>query len=549
MSLRCTPTCNGKCALTDARARSAPGRLRYCRAQLQGHSPGHDRKKKAVVIGAGWAGLGAAWQLVTQGYSVDILEAAAQPGGLVAGWTTTQGRSSEVGIHGYWGAYYNIFALCKSLSLEPFTDWTPSHQWSNHGLEVVAPIFRDMPRLPTPLGHFAYCDFRRLPWTDRLSALPLMTAAADFDNSPEAWQRYDGMSARELFRRSGVTQRLYDDAFNPMLLVGLFAPGEQCSAAATLGMLNFFLLNHQPDFDVVWCRGTTGALIFTPWIEKIESLGGRFRTGHYVRDVLVDSSGAITSVLADTKEAGSKEFKADAVVFATGINGLKKIVAGSKVLSQREEFRRVGNLGSLDVVAVRIWLDRKVAIPRASNACSGFDDGVGWTFFDLNALHDEFYDAEHTVLEADFYHAGRLLPMTDDQIVAQVLRDVARCCPQVGGAQAVDAAVVRCPKAVTHFAPGSYPSMLRCTTSFPNAFAAGDWVVSDHGSFSQEKAYVTGLEAANQVVKYCGQGQTANIIPLEPAEAHVVAARSLIRAGQQLQQLNPFNSLIPGVMT
>lgn len=63
------------------------------------------------------------------------------------------------------------------------------------------------------------------------------------------------------------------------------------------------------------------------------------------------------------------------------------------------------------------------------------------------------------------------------------------------------------------------------------------------------QAYVTGLEAANQVVKYCGQGQTANIIPLEPAEAHVVAARSLIRAGQQLQQLNPFNSLIPGVMT
>lgn len=93
------------------------------------------------------------------------------------------------------------------------------------GPEKLCLCTQDMPRLPTPLGHFAYCDFRRLPWTDRLSALPLMTAAADFDNSPEAWQRYDGMSARELFRRSGVTQRLYDDAFNPMLLVGLFAPG------------------------------------------------------------------------------------------------------------------------------------------------------------------------------------------------------------------------------------------------------------------------------------------------------------------------------------
>ena len=41
-----------------------------------------------------------------------------------------------------------------------------------------------------------------------------------------AWSpRYDRMSARELFRRVGVSERLYTDAFEPMLLVGLFAPG------------------------------------------------------------------------------------------------------------------------------------------------------------------------------------------------------------------------------------------------------------------------------------------------------------------------------------
>ena len=33
------------------------------------------------------------------------------------------------------------------------------------------------------------------------------------------------MSARELFRRVGVSERLYTNAFEPMLLVGLFAPG------------------------------------------------------------------------------------------------------------------------------------------------------------------------------------------------------------------------------------------------------------------------------------------------------------------------------------
>lgn len=35
-----------------------------------------------------------------QGFDVTLLEAGAQPGGLVAGWKTPGGRSVEVGIHG-----------------------------------------------------------------------------------------------------------------------------------------------------------------------------------------------------------------------------------------------------------------------------------------------------------------------------------------------------------------------------------------------------------------------------------------------------------------
>jgi hypothetical protein len=45
-----------------------------------------------------------------QGYEVTLLEAGAQPGGLVAGWKTASGRSVEVGIH---GKYCNaIFFMC-----------------------------------------------------------------------------------------------------------------------------------------------------------------------------------------------------------------------------------------------------------------------------------------------------------------------------------------------------------------------------------------------------------------------------------------------------
>lgn len=48
-------------------------------------------------------------------------------------------------------------------------------------------------------------------------------------------REYDRMSAYELFQSSGVSKRLYDTFLSPMLLVTLFAPPTQLSAAAALG--------------------------------------------------------------------------------------------------------------------------------------------------------------------------------------------------------------------------------------------------------------------------------------------------------------------------
>ena len=63
-----------------------------------------------------------------------LLDAGSSPGGLAAGWKTAQGRSVEVGIHGFWRPYLNIFALCDELGLRPFTDWTTSANYSPLGV-------------------------------------------------------------------------------------------------------------------------------------------------------------------------------------------------------------------------------------------------------------------------------------------------------------------------------------------------------------------------------------------------------------------------------
>ncbi len=169
------------------RVRTYPDTSKWCMNAATGDP------KKVVVVGAGWAGLGAAHHLSKQsGIEVTLIDAAPSVGGLVAGWKTDQGKEVEVGVHGFWRPYFNVFELVqKELGLSPFSDWTKSSQRSPRGKVVESPIFFREPRLPTPLGTFVYTKFLDLPLVDRLSALPLMKAVIEWDNSHEAWTRFE----------------------------------------------------------------------------------------------------------------------------------------------------------------------------------------------------------------------------------------------------------------------------------------------------------------------------------------------------------------------
>jgi uncharacterized protein with NAD-binding domain and iron-sulfur cluster len=236
----------------------------------------------------------------------------------------------------------------------------------------------------------------------------------------------------------------------------------------------------------------------------------------------------VDSVSAPTKRAEViKVFDADAVIFSVGVTGMKKIVSSSPSLQNRPEFRNLNNLGAVDVLATRLWFDRKIDIPRPSNACFGFDDSTGWTFFDLNALHDEFKNEPGTVIEADFYHANQFLHLSDEEIVQIVQGYLTKCIPGFREAKVIDSSVIRLANAVTHFAPGSYRYLLPAKTSLQNLFMSGDWIINRHGSWSQEKAYVTGLEAANLAISYLETGEKANILAVEADENHIQFARNI----------------------
>jgi len=170
----------------------------------------------------------------------------------------------------------------------------------------------------------------------------------------------------------------------------------------------------------------------------------------------------------------------------------------------------------------------------------------------------------------------------------------------------VDSAVLRAPRAVTHFSPGSHAARPAQQTGIANLWLAGDWVKGvPHGANGlsqarareshsynsplasrpaacahwscghavmrpqhvrhingrpqlhacirraharcahvrrpgracvQERAYVTGLRAANLAVQRLGRGRPAPIIDTEPDELHIAAAKQVNRSLRRSQQ-------------
>lgn len=100
-------------------------------------------------------------------------------------------------------------------------------------------------------------------------------------------------------------------------------------------------------------------------------------------------------------------------------------------------------------------------------------------------------------------------------------------------------AVVRIPAGVTWFFPGSHALLPPGKSSaLSNLFYVGDYVRSTHGSWSQEKAYVSGMEAANSIAGT----EVCRVVPLKENEAHVAAGASAVKAARSLL---PFLPSIP----
>jgi uncharacterized protein with NAD-binding domain and iron-sulfur cluster len=230
-----------------------------------------------------------------------------------------------------------------------------------------------------------------------------------------------------------------------------------------------------------------------------------------------------------------------AVVLALGVKGMRAVVSGSPELAREcPELAAAASLQGIDVISVRLWLDRTVPTRTPANVLSRFEGlrGAGGTFFMIDQLQtdpetvSENWGGEAvqgSIVACDLYNAGALLPLSDDDIVELFIGQLLPAAvPQFCEALVVDSWVGRSPGAVSWFSPGSYARRPPLQTSVPNLVCAGDWVrmgKREHGAkgLCQERAYASGMIAANALEL----GAPVKVEQIRPAEPQVALGREL----------------------
>jgi isorenieratene synthase len=487
--------------MTDRRRQTHPAPIGLADAS------GLSSRPRAVVVGAGIAGLTAATGLAERGVAVDVIEGERYLGGRAGGWTEHHDGvdlAMNRGFHAFFRQYYNFRALLKRIDPQ-LRMLTPVDDYPLIDGAGRRDGFRGLPRTP-PWNALAFAlrsptfklgDLARL---DARAAAPLAAVSV-----PEIYDRLDHIDAETLLKSINFPETARHLAFE-VFSRSFFADPIQLSAAELATMFHIYFLGSSEGliFDVPTANYDTA--LWEPLRQYLEELSVQFRLGVSAR--AIDTAAAKPfRVHTDCGEY----LEADAVVLATNVAGLQRIVSASNGLdddSWRDQVRRLRTAPPFAVH--RLWLDRPVAALRpAFLGTAGhkpLDNVSVLERYEREAL-DWTRDRGGSVVEL---HSYALASAPDSPAAMQQLHQLY---PETAEANVLCERVLHrsdCPL----FEPGSHARRPRITTPQPGLVLAGDGIRIDLPVALMERAATTGWSAANRLLTQWGlAGHALQTVP------------------------------------
>jgi uncharacterized protein with NAD-binding domain and iron-sulfur cluster/nitrite reductase/ring-hydroxylating ferredoxin subunit/rubrerythrin len=187
------------------------------------------------------------------------------------------------------------------------------------------------------------------------------------------------------------------------------------------------------------------------------------------------------------------------IILATDTRAAQEILHNSEGIN-KILLKDIEKLDTTPVIVVRLWLKEGVEISEELESVLTPDAEFIDNFFFLNAF-SRTYDVEGVVLEIQSYRVADWINRSDKEILDIVLDDLSAFCPQANAANLSFYEILRHRELFTKYAPGKARLRPRAESGTNGLHLAGDWTDADWSVWMMERAVVSGLRAANEVLR------------------------------------------------
>jgi zeta-carotene desaturase len=484
---------------------------------------------RVAIVGAGLAGMATAVELVDAGHEVEIFESRPFVGGKVGSWIDPDGNHVEMGLHVFFGCYYNLFDLMRQVgAIDSLREKEHIHTFVNRGGQTGALDFRFITGAPFN-GLKAFFTTSQLSLQDKaqnaiaLGISPIVRGLVDFDGAMRQIRELDNISFADWFRRHGGSNGSLKRMWNPIAYALGFIDTENISARCMLTIFQFFATKTEASV-LRMLEGSPDEHLHKPIIKYLEARGAKIHTRRGVRQVLFEGEGAQTKVTGLVVAQGENQetITADTYVAACDVPGIQRLLP--QAWRQMPEFDNIYKLEAVPVATVQLRFDgwvtelHNAADRQQLNHAAGIDnllytpDADFSCFADLalTSPSDYYREGQGSLLQAVLTPGDPFIKQNNEAIAQHVLKQVHDLFPSSRELNMTWSSVVKLAQSLYREAPGTDLYRPNQKTPIANFFLAGSYTQQDYID-SMEGATISGRQAAQAILadtgyKVRGQG-------------------------------------------
>ncbi len=421
----------------------------------------------------------------------------------------------EHGVHGIWSPYLNLQAMLSRRRIRPVFVPAQEEDWLyRRGNKIkkakVGSAIRES-WIPAP---FHYLNLFLRPsflaslgindWISLVLVYYTLIFAVGIDPLREE-QHLEGMHMSALLNGWSPALRAF---MIGLTRSGLAGQPEDIPLSGFIAFLRFYTVLRRDSWAFSYLPADAGTSLIQPLVEQVKLLGGSIRTGARVTAVEQAETGwrvrwqDSTAAPEDGERAGG-EILTEQLILATDSPNTAAILRaspGTAPLAAELHFP-VG----METAVVRLWFDRAPLHTSEAGIFSG--DFTSDNFFWLDQIQEAYIRwrkaSGGSAIETHIYGPPQVLAEPDAVLLSRAIGDVQAAFPELRGHR-IHQVLQRNPATHTLFGLGPPGTHLGVETPWPGLFCCGDWVRYRNPALFLERACVTGIAAANSVLRIRG---------------------------------------------